>query len=96
MEKKCLHCKSDIGDEFHYLFKCSHLTFFVVHVAILWINTIEQNIAFNAVDRLNPGQWQFSCHQIRGLFALMLYVPVNHFQPCRNGTISRLPRLKQY
>ena len=25
-EMKCLHCNTDIGDEFHYLFKCSHFT----------------------------------------------------------------------
>ena len=25
-ERKCLHCNTDIGDEFHYLFKCSHFT----------------------------------------------------------------------
>ena len=25
-EKKCLKCNTDIGDEFHYLFKCSHFT----------------------------------------------------------------------
>ena len=25
-ERKCLNCYTDIGDEFHYLFKCSHFT----------------------------------------------------------------------
>ena len=29
------------------------------------IITIEQqNIAFKAVEMINPNQWQFSCHQI--------------------------------
>ena len=39
-------------------------------MVILWINTIEQSIAFKAVERLQQNQWQFSCHLIVGLVAL--------------------------
>ena len=36
----------------------------VIGVDILWINKIEQNIAFKAVEGLHQHQWQFSCHTI--------------------------------
>ena len=36
----------------------------VVHVDILRISAIEQNIVFEAVVRIHEDQWQFTCHLI--------------------------------
>ena len=42
----------------------------VIAVAILLINTTEQNIAFDAGEMLHRNQWQFSFHQIWCKFSL--------------------------
>ena len=38
----------------------------IIVVVILWINTLEQNMALKAVEKLHQHQWKFSFHQIWG------------------------------